>query len=93
MKNESISDNNLYQRLVILKTMCISDESMFRPVFGCPLEDHLRVNDREIAFVIEECVLYILDQALEVEVHILSLFASHITCCCILQRVVFLIIN
>lgn len=43
------------------------DESMFRPVFGCPLEDHLRVNDREIAFVIEECVLYILDQALEVE--------------------------
>ena len=45
------------------------DESMFRPVYGCPLQDHLRVNDREIAFVIEECCLYLLDNALEIEVN------------------------
>ena len=43
---------------------------MFRPVFGCSLEDHLRVNDREIAFVIEECILYLLDCGLDVEVSI-----------------------
>jgi len=43
------------------------DESMFRPVFGCSLEDHLRVNDREIAFVIEECVLHLLENGLNVE--------------------------
>ena len=43
---------------------------MFRPVFGCSLEDHLRVNDREIAFVIEECVLHLLENGLNVEVYI-----------------------
>ena len=45
---------------------------MFRPVFGCALEDHLRVNDREIAFVIEECVLHLLENGLDVEVLTLS---------------------
>eukprot|EP00794_Sanderia_malayensis_P009068 gene9068-10036_t len=43
------------------------EQSMLRPVFGCSLEDHLKVNDREISFVIEECVLYLLDQATDVE--------------------------
>jgi len=43
------------------------DESMFRPVFSCPLEIHLRVTDREIAFVLEECILFILDTAMDVE--------------------------
>ena len=54
------------------------DESMFRPVFGCSLEDHLRVNDREIPFVIEECVLYLLENALDVEVILLTLSAAFV---------------
>ena len=56
------------------------DESMFRPVFGCSLEDHLRVNDREIPFVIEECVLYLLENALDVEVRLSILSAFAVTC-------------
>ena len=43
---------------------------MFRPVFGCPLDTHLRVTDREIAFVLEECVLFLLEYGMEVEVGI-----------------------
>ena len=41
---------------------------MFRPVFGCPLKDHLRTQKRDIAFVIEECVLFILEHAMDAEV-------------------------
>ena len=41
---------------------------MFRPVFGCPLDVHLSVNDREIAQVIEECVLFLLENAMDIEV-------------------------
>ena len=41
---------------------------MFRPVFGCPLPDHLNVLKREIAIVIEECVLFIIEHAMEAEV-------------------------
>lgn len=50
---------------------------MFRPVFGCSLDDHLRVNDREIAFVIEECVLHLLENGLDVEV--LSFFVTPVS--------------
>ena len=49
---------------------------MFRPVFGCSLEDHLRVNDREIAFVLEECVLYLLENAIDVEVLMSSIIKT-----------------
>eukprot|EP00111_Clytia_hemisphaerica_P016710 TCONS_00049548-protein len=43
------------------------NDSMFRPVFGCPLHDHLHVLKREIAMVLEECVLFILDHAMDAE--------------------------
>ena len=47
---------------------------MFRPVFGCPLPDHLNVLKREVAIVLEECALFIIEHAMEAEV-----IALHIT--------------
>jgi len=41
---------------------------MFRPVYGCPLRDHLNVLGREIAIVLEECILFILEHAMNAEV-------------------------
>lgn len=41
---------------------------MFRPMFGCPLLDHLCSTGRQIAHVIEECVLYLLESSMDVEV-------------------------
>ncbi|XP_057311102.1 rho GTPase-activating protein 44-like isoform X2 [Hydractinia symbiolongicarpus] len=43
------------------------DSSMFRPMFGCPLLDHLCSTGRQIAHVIEECVLYLLESSMDVE--------------------------
>ena len=44
------------------------DEYELQPVFGCSLEDHLRIQDREIAFVIEECVTFLYREAMGVQV-------------------------
>lgn len=41
------------------------DESELQPVYGCPLEDHLRIQEREIAFVIEECATFLYREALD----------------------------
>ncbi|KAK3728524.1 hypothetical protein QZH41_011602 [Actinostola sp. cb2023] len=41
------------------------DESSLRPVFGCPLEEHLKAQNRTIAFVLEECLMYIHDGAID----------------------------
>lgn len=43
------------------------NDSMFRPVFGCPLNEHLAVMKREVATVLEECVLFILEHAMDAE--------------------------
>ena len=48
------------------------DESELQPVYGCPLEDHLRIQEREIAFVIEECVTFLYREAMDVQVSLLS---------------------
>lgn len=44
----------------------ISDSAQ-RPAFGCPLEEHLRVTNRQIALVIETCVCALLDIAMNEE--------------------------
>ncbi|XP_068673991.1 rho GTPase-activating protein 44-like isoform X2 [Montipora foliosa] len=43
------------------------DESELQPIYGCPLEDHLRIQEREIAFVIEECVTFLYKEAMDVQ--------------------------
>jgi hypothetical protein len=48
--------------------LIFSDESSLRPVFGCPLEDHLKAQNRSIAFVLEECLTYLHEIALEEQV-------------------------
>jgi len=47
-----------------------SGESSLRPVFGCPLEEHLRAQNRTIAFVLEECLTHLHDAAIEEQVFI-----------------------
>ena len=59
-------------------TLCILDESELQPVYGCPLEDHLRIQEREIAFVIEECVTFLYREAMDVQVRLLAF--NHFTC-------------
>ena len=44
------------------------DESELQPVYGCPLDDHLRIQEREIAFVLEECVAFLYREAMDVQV-------------------------
>ena len=44
------------------------DESELQPVYGGSLEDHLRIQEREIAFVIEECVTFLYRTAMSVQV-------------------------
>ena len=44
------------------------DEYELQPIYGCPLEDHLRVQERDIAFVIEECVTFLYKEAMDVQV-------------------------
>lgn len=39
-----------------------------RPVFGCSLEEHLRHSKRDVASVIEDCVVTIIRKGLDVEV-------------------------
>jgi len=52
----------------ILPTLrCLLDESELQPVYGCPLEDHLRIQEREIAFVLEECVTFLYREAMDVQ--------------------------
>lgn len=46
----------------------LSDESSLRPVFGCPLEEHLKAQNRSIAFVLEESLTYLHETALEEQV-------------------------
>lgn len=76
---------NLLIKLITNKIILISDktdfcvymilylgESELQPVYGCPLEDHLRIQEREIAFVIEECVTFLYREAMDVQVSLLS---------------------
>jgi len=42
--------------------------SPIKPVYGLPLEEHLRVTNRDIAQVLESCICYLLDIGLEEEV-------------------------
>lgn len=37
------------------------------PVFGCPLDEHLNITNRDIAFVIETCVCWLLETAMDEE--------------------------
>ncbi|GBN86715.1 hypothetical protein AVEN_204976-1, partial [Araneus ventricosus] len=39
----------------------------YQPVFGIPLEEHLKVTKREIAIVLETCVCWLLESAMEEE--------------------------
>ena len=59
---------------------------MFRPVFGCPLDVHLSVNDREIAQVIEECVLFLLENAMDIEVGSHAKHFDVTVCVCYKQK-------
>lgn len=43
------------------------DESELQPVYGCPLEDHLRIQERDIAFVIEECATFLYREAMDIQ--------------------------
>ncbi|XP_048575857.1 rho GTPase-activating protein 44 isoform X2 [Nematostella vectensis] len=49
--------------LPLLKTQV--ESSSLRSVFGCPLEEHLKVQRRSIAFVLEECLTYLHEEALQ----------------------------
>lgn len=52
----------------ILPTLrSLLDESELQPVYGGSLEDHLRIQEREIAFVIEECVTFLYKTAMSVQ--------------------------
>ena len=46
----------------------ITEESTLQPVYAYELEDHLRIYEREIAFVIEECIAFLNEYGLDVEV-------------------------
>lgn len=48
--------------------LIVIESSVLRAVYGCPLEDHLRVHEREIAFVIEECITFLHEFAMDVQV-------------------------
>lgn len=43
------------------------DRYLFKPVFGHPLEEHLRMTDRQIALVIEDCVCWLLEIGMDEE--------------------------
>lgn len=59
-----VTDNDLF--IILL------DESELQPVYGCPLEDHLRIQEREIAFVIEECASFLYREAMDIQVSLIS---------------------
>ena len=57
------------QKLTLSLTLFLYlDESELQPVYGGSLEDHLRIQEREIAFVIEECVTFLYRTAMSVQV-------------------------
>lgn len=45
----------------------VVDQHVAKPVYGCPLEDHLQSSEREIAYVIEVCVSILYHHGLEEE--------------------------
>ena len=59
-----VPDNDVY--IILL------DESELQPVYGCSLEDHLRIQKREIAFVIEECATFLYAEAMDIQVNPIS---------------------
>lgn len=63
-----ITDNDLY--------VISLDESELQPVYGCPLEDHLRIQERDIAFVIEECATFLYREAMDIQVSLISFQVS-----------------
>ena len=46
-----------------------------KPVYGVPLEEHLRVANRDIAAVLESCICYLLEFGLEEEVRLIIVFS------------------
>lgn len=42
--------------------------SPVKPVYGIPIEEHLRVTNRDIAQVLEACICFLLETGLEEEV-------------------------
>lgn len=48
----------------LFKFSIFIDNSGVRPVFNCPLMDHLRVTKRKIAFPIELCVCAIMEHGI-----------------------------
>lgn len=54
--------------IFVLICIFVIEESELQPVYGCPLEDHLRIQEREIAFVIEECVTFLYRKAMDIQV-------------------------
>ena len=62
-----VTDHDLFIMFIISL-----DESELQPVYGCPLEDHLRIQEREIAFVIEECATFLYREAMDIQVSLTS---------------------
>ena len=48
--------------------MFCSENSVAKPVFGMPLEQHLRLMGRDISLVLEACILTLLETGMEEEV-------------------------
>lgn len=55
--------------------MVCLDNALFRPTFGCPLDVHLRIKEREIALVLEECILFLLENAMDMQVDYITSFS------------------
>jgi hypothetical protein len=45
----------------------LAGDSASKPVYGCPLAEHLRVTQRKIAFPIELCVCALLQSGMDEE--------------------------
>lgn len=65
-----------------------ADDSAVKPVFGYPLEEHLRVSGRAVAWPLELCVCTLHELALSEE----GLFRiAGGMCCCVLYLIFFTI--
>jgi hypothetical protein len=77
--------------------MVLTGESPSKPVYGYPLEEHLRVTGRKVAFPIELCVCALLELGMEeeglfrvaggrdvvlAEMHVVMIFSYLGTCPC-----------
>lgn len=51
---------------------------MEKPCYGKPLEEHLALSGRDIAFPIEACVTMLLECGMQEEVNMLQAFKMHL---------------